>query len=157
MSRTLSATARAAIFAQQTDQVFLALLTLTHASLPGPIRVVNNMVDIVSRGDTFIGYPFQIALPGESEDELPRVQVMIDNVDRTLVEAVRTLTSPPTLTLEIVLASAPDTVEAGPFPFSLRNVEYDAHVITGDLAFEDVLNEGFPQHSFTPNHFPGVF
>jgi hypothetical protein len=157
MPRTVSAVARAALNAPQTDQVFLALLTIAHANLPTPIRVVNDMVNLTSRGDEYIAYPFNIDLPGESEDELPRVRLTIDNVDRQLVEAVRTLTTPPTITLEVVLASSPDTVEAGPFPFTLRSAEYDAFVVTGDLAFEDVLNEGFPAHSFTPNAFTGLF
>jgi hypothetical protein len=157
VSRTLSAPALAALNAPQTDKVFLALLTITHANLAQPVRVVNDMVNVTSRGNEYIGLPFQIDLPSEVEEELPRVRLTIDNVDRLLVEAVRTLTSPPTITLEVILASSPDTVEAGPLPFALRNAEYDSLVVTGELAFEDVLNEGFPAHSFTPNLFAGIF
>jgi hypothetical protein len=157
VSRTLSAPALAALNAQSTDKVFLALLTITHPGMAQTVRVVNDMVNLTSRGNDYIALPFQIDLPAEIEEELPRVRLTIDNVDRLLVEAIRTLTSPPTIALEVVLASSPDTVEAGPFPFALRNAEYDSLVVTGELAFEDVLNEGFPAHSFTPNLFPGVF
>ena len=35
--------------------------------------------------------------------------------------------------------------------------EYDAFVITGELAFEDVLNEPFPGHNYIPSEYPGLF
>jgi len=96
-------------------------------------------------------------LPAEFDDQLPTVQLQIDNVDRRIMEGVRALTSAPAVTLEVVLASAPDTVEAGPFAFTLKAADYDALVISGTLAFEDVLNEPYPQYAFTPGSFPGLF
>jgi hypothetical protein len=58
---------------------------------------------------------------------------------------------------EVVLASSPDTVEAGPFTMTLVAAEYDALVVTGELAFEDVLNEPFPGHGYIPSEYPGLF
>jgi hypothetical protein len=157
MPRSLSSAARQAIYAQQTDKVFLALLTISHSDLAGPIRVVNDLVNLTSRGDHYLAFPFQIVLPEERDDQLGQVQLSIDNVDRTIVEAVRTISSPASIRLEIVIADQPDTVEAGPFDFTLRNVEYDALTVTGTLMYEDILNEPVPADSFTPNFFPGLF
>lgn len=61
------------------------------------------------------------------------------------------------VTLSLVMASTPDTIEAGPFTFNLREVEYDAEFVSGNLLFEDILNEPFPADSFTPARFPGLF
>ena len=157
MPRTLSSTAKQAIFAQETGEVFLMLITISHAALSPSLRFVGNTQDVVSRGDTYLGWPFRIALPAEFDDQLPTVQLQIDNVDRRIMEGVRALTSAPAVTLEVVLASAPDTVEAGPFAFTLKAADYDALVISGTLAFEDVLNEPYPQYAFTPGSFPGLF
>lgn len=157
MPRPLSTAAKQAIYAQETGEAFLMLLTISHAQLTPTLRFAGNYVDVVSRGQTYLGWPFAIALPAEVDDQLPTVQVQIDNVDRRIMEGVRALTSAPAVTLEVVLASAPDTVEAGPFAFTLRNADYDALVVTGSLAFEDVLNEPYPQHAFTPAKFPGLF
>lgn len=157
MSRSLSTVTKKAIFAQETDKVFLLLLTISHATLAAPIRVVNDMVDLVSRGNTFTGFPFQIALPDEKDESLPQMKLQIDNVDRSIVTAVRNMTSPATITLEVILASAPDTVEASFSGFTLRDVTYDAIVVEGTLRMEDILNEAFPQHTFTPNLFPALF
>jgi hypothetical protein len=155
--RTLSVPALRAITAQETGEVFLILITITHDDLADPLYFVNNTENITSRGHEFLGWPFEIALPDEREDALPTVQLRIDNVDRRILEGIRGLPTAPTVLLEIVLASAPDVVEAGPINFTLRGVEYDALVITGTLAPEDVLNEPAMQYSFTPALFPGLF
>lgn len=43
---TISVATRTAMFAEETDDGLLSLLTISHASLSIPIRVVNNMVDV---------------------------------------------------------------------------------------------------------------
>jgi len=155
--RPLSLAARQAIFAQETAEVFLVLLTIAGVGIPLPLRFVNNGDDVVSRGNTYLAYPFQISLPDEREDSPAQVSLSIDNIDQGIVTAVRGLTEPPSITLEVVLASSPDTVEAGPFDFALRGVEYDAMRVQGTLAFEDFLGEGYPADSFDPTRFGGLF
>ncbi len=155
--RTLSTIAREAMFAQETDRVFLILLTITHPELAVTIRVVNNPENIVSRGDTFLAAGFTIALPDETDQGQPRVQLQVDNVDRAMVAALRSITVAPSVVLEVILASSPDTVEAGPFNFSLRSADYTAETILGELMYEDLLNEAFPAGSFDPSRFVGLF
>ena len=157
MSRALSQAAKQAVNAQETDEVFLLLLTLDHADLAQPIRVVNNTENVVSRGDTYVAYPFEIALPDEDPESVARVTLRIDNVDRQIVQSLRAIQAPLSVALEVVMASAPDTVEAGPFNMTLVAAEYDALTITGELAFEDVLNEPFPGASYIPSEYPGLF
>lgn len=157
MSRTLSLAARKAVNAQETDEVFLLLLTLDHEDITEPIRVVNNTVDIVSQGETYIAYPFEIALPDEDAESVARVTLRIDNVDRKIVKSLRSISSPLSVGLEVVMAASPDTVEAGPFNMTLVSAEYDALTVTGELAFEDVLNEPFPGHAYVPSDYPGLF
>jgi hypothetical protein len=158
MPRTLSSTARRAIFAQETGEVFLLLLTIAHPQLAEPIRVVNNNEDVVSGGVTFQRFPFELALPPETEEAPPTVSLRIANADRQIVQAVRALAGDAmTVDVSVVLASSPDTIEAGPYRFTLRDVSYDAAIVEGTLRFEDVLNEPYPADSFTPARFPGLF
>ena len=157
MTRSLSLAARRAVNAQETAEVFLLLLTLDHPDLAEPIRVVNNLEPIISRGHSFVAYPFEIALPDEDPDTVARVTLRIDNVDREIVRSLRSITSPLSVSLEVVMAASPDTVEAGPFNMTLAAAEYDALTVTGELAFEDVLNEPFPGHSYVPGEYPGIF
>jgi len=157
VSRSLSLAARKAVNAQETEEVFLLLLTLDHEDLAEPIRVVNNTEDVTSRGDTYIAYPFEIALPDEDPESVARVTLRIDNVNREIVKSLRAISSPLSVGLEVVMATSPDTVEAGPFNMTLVSAEHDALTVTGELAFEDVLNEPFPGHGYVPSAYPGLF
>lgn len=156
--RSLSATAKRAIFAGQTGEVFVFLLTLSHASLELPIRVCSDAVSTTSNGVEFVPYPFNLVLPDETDNVAPQVTLEIDNIDREIVAAVRRATgSPIDVELSIVLASQPDAIEAGPFNFKLRSVTYDKLVVSGTLQYEDLLNEPFPGDTMTPTRFPGLF
>lgn len=156
MARELSSTGMRALFESQTDEVFIILLTIEAEGLDDPIRVSSDGVDTISRDELFLHCPFQIGIPPEKEDQPPQVMLRLDNADRLLVDAIRSLASPPTITMEIVLASDPNTVEAGPFVLTLRNVTYDAAAIEGTLMYEDVLNQTTPAGIFWPGWFPGL-
>lgn len=157
MSRTLSPLALRSGRSPETGEVFLLLLTIEHASLAAPIRCVNNLTDIISNGETFVAFPFRIQPPDEQEDSAPRMRLQIDNVDRTIVASIRRLTSPPTVQLDVCVASQPDVIEAS-FPgFTLRQAQYDALTVEGDLSLDDIVTEPFPEGSFTPQHFAGMF
>lgn len=157
MSRVLSTAAKQAIFAQQTHEVFLMILTIEHDDLGGPIRVVNNRDNITSGGDVYTAYPFAFALPDEDEETLSQVELVITNVDRLLVDSVRSIATPLTVTLEVILADTPDTIEAGPFIMSMSEVRYDALKLSGTCNFQDLLNEPYPEGSYTPSTYPGLF
>jgi hypothetical protein len=157
MSRTLSTAARQALYGATTEEVFLILLTLDHETLEMPLRVSSDAVNTVSRGETFIAYPFQLSLPDDEEGKSPHARLVIDNVDRQIVAAVRGLTSAPTVLMEIVRAADPDTVEAVFADFRLTDVTYDSQVVEGDLTIEDFTAEPYPAASFSPSLFPGLF
>ncbi len=157
MSRSISSLTRQALYAPETGDAFLILLTITHATLEEPIRVTSDAVDTVSRGETFVAFPFDLVLPDDGEGRAPRAKLTIDNVDRTIVQAVRGLTSSPGVLIEIVRAADADTVEARFLDFKLINVSYDAQRVEGVLTIEDFTAEPFPAGTFSPGLFPGLF
>lgn len=156
MARSLSSAAIASMHAQETGEVWLVLLTINHASMAQPIRVVNNTEDITSRGALFQAFPFEIILPSDDPDSPPKAIIRFDNVERTAIATIRSITSPPSVTLEVILASQPDTVEISYPNFALRNVRYDATVIEGELTFEGLYTEPIT-YQMTPSRFPGLF
>jgi hypothetical protein len=156
MPRTLSATAVASLNAQETGEVWLVLLTISHPDLPTPIRVVNNNEDITSRGNVYQAFPFEIVLPGEDPDSPPRAAIRIDNVDRSVIALIRSISSAPSVTIEVILASQPNTVEIAYSSLALRNVRYDPSTIEGELFFEPLFNEPITA-TMTPSRFPGLF
>ena len=156
MARSLSAAAVASMNAQQTGEVWLVLLTITHADLPSTLRFVNNNEDVISGGQTFTAFPFEIILPNQDPDTPPRASLRIDNVDRQIVTALRTLTSAPTIQFDIVLASQPSTVEAT-FPgMKLMGATYTAATVSGEIGPEPLFTEPVTIQ-MTPSRFPGMF
>ena len=155
--RSLSTTAKNAIFASQTDKVFIVLLDITGGNLTETIRLTSDNVATTSNSNTYNPFPFMISMPPESADEIPVVQLTIDNIDRSIIDNIRASNEPLLIEMNIVLNSDPDTVEAGAFNYTLRNVTYDAYTITGDLVFEDILNEPYPAGTYDPVNYPGLF
>lgn len=157
MSRELTQEGLEALMAQDTEEVFLVLLTLSHPSLLADICVVNNTEDIVSNGVTYIAFPFELTLPNDQYASNVRSQLRIDNVDRQIVQAIRSINTAPDVSFKIVRAASPDTAEAT-FPnFKLSNVTYDAQTVSGELVLEEYENEPYPGDDFTPANFPGLF
>jgi len=112
-----------------------------------PYRLVNNTANVSHMGNEYTAYPFDIVFASDDGQKLPEVKLTIDNVDRSLVEAIRGLQEPPAITLKLVLASQPDTVEITISDLILRAVTYDAYSISGTLYAEDIMNSRFPAES----------
>lgn len=155
--RTTTDTFRAAVYAPETDEVFLVLLTIDEASLAEPIRMVHNHENITSNGELYAASFFEVELPAQRADYIEPVRLTVGNVDQAMTEAIRLAIGRPAVTLEVVLASDPDTVEAGPFEFELESVEYNALTITGHLAYDSVTHLRYPADMVTPWNFPDAF
>jgi hypothetical protein len=164
----VSARARRAMAAAETDEAFLYLITISHDDLEEPIRVVaalrENQTNVVSRGDTYLAYPLEIAFPSAESGSRSRTRVRItaindpEHPENDFVLILRNLQGRgPTVTLETVLYSQPDTVERTAPDMVMETVDTDLVVIEGDLAYEDVLTQRFPKDSYNPGDFGGVF
>jgi hypothetical protein len=122
-----------------------------------PLRFAAWDKDINSRGNKYIKFPFEITFPQDSVNAAPRAQLRIDNVDREIVKTLRTIKTKATATVEIVTTENNDAVEASYSGFELRDVQYDAFSVSGNLEPESFLREPFPFRRFTPGAFRGVF
>lgn len=154
--RTLTAEALASQNAEATAVVWLILITIAHASLAAPIRVVANNENITSNGDLYVAWDFEIILPGEDPDNPTGAKLSIGNIDPVIIRSLREISGPPEVTIQIVLSSDHDLIEAEFAGLKLRNANYDAGKIEGDLAFEEFLTEPVAT-TLTPAMFPGLF
>lgn len=157
--RTVSPAALRAMLAQETGEVFLICLTINHPTFTTPYLLVNDQRPLTRTAGIFESFAFDVALPAEQDDQVPQVTLTIDNLDRKVLQSIRTIGAPrPSVALEVVLASTPNTVEAGPFNFAILSVTYDAMTIQGVLGFEDdLLNTAFPGDTYTPTNSQGLF
>jgi hypothetical protein len=82
----------------------------------------------------------------------------IDAVDRRMIEALRSITSPATLEHRTVLINDPDTLVHGAWNYEIRGQHsYDAVSLELTLTFEPVLEEQIPSKKLSPSRAPGLF
>jgi hypothetical protein len=141
---------------QDSSNLPLVLLEIDHSSLSESIKVVNNKVNVTSNGNEYIGFPFEIILPDSKEDSPPTSKLRIDNVSREIGQAIRLISSPPSVTIKVVRQETPDVIEAEFTGMSMTNVSYDAFSVEADLQFEDLTKEPYPYLTFSPALFRGI-
>lgn len=157
MPRELSVPALQSVLSQHTSELWLELVSFQLADNTIVGRWVKDTVSVTSRNNVFVPSFWEMTLANSEANELPEVRFRIDNVCRELIDELRTVEQRIRIIHEVVLKSSPDIVEIGPLNYTLRSVQYDAAFIEGTLGFEDLLSESFPQHTFTPSRFPGLF
>jgi len=156
MSRNVSNTFKSTAFGSQTDEAYIVLLTIDHEEMDDPFYVTSNGVAVISNGITFLPYPFTLTLPDDTERPFSQGRLTIDAVSQTMV-AARWFNTPILITMQVVLASDPDTVEVE-FPnFELVDLSYNEQTISGVLSIESFTDEPFPGDAFIPSFFPGLF
>jgi hypothetical protein len=167
----LSLNFRQAAYAQETEKVLIALVTITHDDLASDILLSSDptqrltayttdseiVYGTTSNGDDYIFLPMRIRLPDDTDDGPGEMQIEIDNVHKTYIETIRELTSPAIFSVDLVLSDDLDTIEASWPDFVLSNINYNSAVITGSLKLETLEREPFPRGHFTPSYFPGLF
>jgi len=150
----------AACNAPQTEEGFFVLVTIDHPNLPGPIYLNNSGANIISRGMTFLACPIQPTISDDSDDRPPQAKLILDNVDRDLVGVIREAAADGialTVTLEIIKATDPDTVEQALTDFEMKDVMYNSLTIEGTLSLEGLFAEPACAYTFSPTYCPGLF
>lgn len=168
---TVSLNFRQAAYASETGRVIIALITIDHDDLPTPIRIstdptqriegLSTATDLVygtvSRGETYVFLPVRLRLPNDTDTGPGELTIEFDNVHRAYTETIRSIFTPPTVNVELVLDNALDTVEMQWPEFLMTNIKYDATTISATMVMETLQTEPFPSGTFTPSSFPGLF
>lgn len=174
MSRlgTLSPAAVRAMFSVDSDDTLITLLTFkqnTAIGLSADVRLADNytrritedsediIYGVTSNGLDYLFLPLEIILPNDDSAGAPHCSITIQDVTRSLLPSIRSLSGAPSLDIKLVLQSTPDVVEMSYSGFKMTNVSYNANTITAQLTIPSLEVEPFPAHSFTPAYFPGLF
>jgi hypothetical protein len=165
--RVLSLNFREALFSQESGEVPIFLLTITHPEIDEPIYLTTDPTErlgtapliygTVSRGITFLYAGVDVTIPDERDKSPPASKLTIANVSRDLIPLARSINSPASVLIEAVLASAPDDVEMSWPAFDMSNLVYDATTLQFDLTMDALVTEPYPAGSFSPAYFPGLF
>lgn len=177
------ATARQASREQpRSGEVTLCFLTIAHATLPIPIRVVTEgvmgvsranglPVDYVKDGVIFKGLPFGFTLPSDDE-RAARATLVMANVDQEIGRIIDAIGSSPSILLELYsdadwstsinAQNAREPIAAPVCEYRasylrLRNVSVDALQVTAELGTYDLNDEPWPYQRMTRDIFGGLY
>jgi hypothetical protein len=156
MANELSAELLAQMFGQVSDDPFIMLVTLTHDDF-STIRLANNTVNVVSRGNTYTAFPMQITLPADTGDVDREVRIEFDNVSLSLIDEMRSISTPMEVKIEMLLASDLETVQLSIEDLKLRSITYDKQRISARLYMDSFLQVEMTSEIYGPNNFPGLF
>ncbi len=155
MARAISTNLKRAFFEESTSEGLLPLLKVSWNDPvgSGTLRFVRN-TEKVTRNEggpvDYIPLMFDLELPIEDAEENPKLRLVIDNVDRQIIQEIRRLSTSPTVTIMLVTLSDPTQ---DPPELTLtgkwRILSYDMHILQVDIEIlTDIINEPFPGHRF---------
>lgn len=149
----------AQLYAQESNDPFLTLVTLSHPSFASDILLVNNTADVVSRTNTYSAFPLKITLPVDDGEKTREASIEFDNVSLELIDELRSVTNTPRINvkLELVLASLPNDVQMSLEELKIGSISYNKKVISAKLVMDDFLNTELTSEKYGPSNFPGLF
>lgn len=144
------------------DVAVIWLVTITAddgVNPPTTIRLARNYTPVVSRGEIYLPYPhMEVGRPDDAEDRPPSRAIVIEDVGREVVAALRSLRpdSPPEITIELILEDALDTVQDS-WSGTIREAGYDATSIEAEIRTDALIGTGAPRVTRTPSTHPAMF
>lgn len=139
--------------------VVLTLLTFEHASLPSTLRFVNSSVtNVVSRGNPYMAFPFDVIFAPERFGEVPVAQLTIGNVTGEIFNALQALRPSPMITIELVTEDELDTVQYSNTDFEIGSMVLEGvSTLTMELAVSRIFSLPFPGINMDAQNVPGIF
>lgn len=151
----LSNEVKAQMFAQESDDPFLTLVTLSNPFFIA--RLVNNSSDISSRGFTYTAFPMKIRMPVDDGDDVRDFSIEFDNTSLDLITSLRSVTGDIGVTVELILASMPNVVQMSYDNMLVKTISYNAQRVSARIVLDSFLAVQMTGESYTPTNFPGLF
>ncbi|OJF92662.1 hypothetical protein AX761_20900 [Rhizobium sp. 58] len=171
--RRISLNARLALDAIATDEIEVVLLHIEHEDLAEPIRLSTDSTERLSTEPLFYGtrstwrganpatQPFlwviaSTLLPSDLDDAPAAATIILENLDHTMADIVRSFTTPATFHIAVVLADTPNQIEAEFADLLLTSSEITAGEISLSISREEIENEIVPGGRMSTRTFMGM-
>jgi hypothetical protein len=168
---TLSQALKEAYASAPSNMIVYHTLELRHPAFSSPIRVVRDNADLTatleasapvnpSTAVTFVGFAFDFVKPEISPSGVPQMEIVIDNVDRSIVaniEAALTTTNLVQATYREYIStdlSAPQNDP--PISMTIMSITADVFRVKATAGFPDLMNRRFPTLEYSAETFPGL-
>ena len=150
------------------DDYYVETMELRHPGFLGEVRYITNesggftgtLEDEVTEV-YFEPVPFAVVPPSSGEESVARMQVVIDNVGKVLVDELEELSERPTepirLTFRIYLKSDPATVQNDPvLKLDVLGVVMTNDAVTFEAGLINIRSLPFPSVLYDVDMFPGL-
>lgn len=163
-----SLTVRREFNAEVTDIVPIVLARISHASLAEPVLLSSDPTERFSADPLVYGttsggsqWPFVVmgvSLPDEARGALASGTLVLDNIQSTHSELLRSFSTPPAIIdLYMTFSHSPDVIEQTFAGLSISEIEYDGLQVRLSFRRIHVENEPFPPDNMTWQTHPGLF
>lgn len=148
--------------AQWQTKHWLWLVEIFHLAIPDPpwtghiLRLCSNTEPVVHGGQTYNPAIVRPQLVERSPEAPARAVLQIQWADPLITE-LRALLTFPEVTLKVVLADTPNTVQRQEKKLQARVVHYDIGTIEAELGVPNRRNGAQPRHLYTPSTAPALF
>lgn len=172
MSRTLSLNARIAQEAQESAEVDVVLVKITHADIPGgSLRVSSDPTEQISTepvaygtystwltagGEPFYWTVMDIITPDEKDDAPSEAMLAFQLLDSEIGAILTSTTVQATCDIAVVKASSPNVIEAEWRNLLLTGADIDSGQAVLRMSNESLYDEPYPADRMTKDRFPGL-
>lgn len=143
----------------QTSEIYIYLVTFSHAVLDSPIRICNDVAPVISNGHTYLPYGFDYTPPDDRPEEINNGTLSVDAIDRVVVEMVNAVgetDDPLNIEIQEILISDPDTPIYDPVSYTARVFVGTTYTVDMTLEFSFPFDEPIPGATFSRDKFPGL-
>ncbi|KKW67389.1 hypothetical protein AAV94_11150 [Lampropedia cohaerens] len=155
---TLSTTFRANRQRVTDTSGVLVLVEITHPQFSEPLRLANDTQNWVSRGITYVGYPFEVQLPNDAQGETPQARIVIDNLGGDMLAELESWQPGEPIMCKLIVTdrSSPDVHEIT-ITEPLNVVSADAATVTCSIGLDYLLRRSAVLLRHDPATSPGIF
>jgi len=153
------------MFSLEPEEFPIILITLTRGA--DTIRLSSDATERISedpivygtmsRTNPYVYFPFELTLPQDQAETVPRMRLSVENVSAQIGWWLRSSTTAPAATVEIVSSGDVDAPIASFPDFELTSFRGGKMTVEGNLSLSNLENEPYPAGSFNPAYFPGLF
>ena len=136
----------------------LVFLEVSASSFAETLRIAADTKSWTSNGVHYIGFPFGLKLPDDTAGQVPRTQIVIDNVGRSITEDLERRAPGDTVWAKLMITDKanPDVYERV-YNLPLMQVSVNQSTVTASAGFDFLTRQQAVRLRFTPFLTPGLF
>lgn len=153
----ITANLKASLFEADMNLALLWAVEIQHDDITETLYLINDSQSHIIGPIEYMAMPFDVTFDPDDQAGDARIQIRFSNVDQTLGDFFRGLTTPATATVKIISSVDTATVQASWPTLRCMNVVQTREVLAVSFVTHQLSSAKFPPHSFTPDVFPGAF